>query len=65
LETRAKLRFFQEKLNKSVANFNDSLMQAKKKTFYIWKNHILEGLADNTKKAKKKEQLKTLKLMKE
>ena len=53
-----KLRFFQEKLTKSAANFNDSLTQAQKATYQIWKNHILEGLADNTTKARKKEQLK-------
>jgi hypothetical protein len=46
---------------KSAANFNDSLTPAQKATYQIWKNNILEGLADHTTKAKKKEQLKYLK----
>ncbi len=34
---------------------------AQKATYQIWKTNILDGLADNTTKAKKKEQLKYLK----
>ncbi len=56
-----KLRFFQEKMRKSAANFNDSLTQVEKATYALWKQAILDGLADNTTKARKKEQLKTLK----
>jgi hypothetical protein len=56
-----KLRFFQERMSKSAANFNDSLTAAEKATYALWKQAILDGLADNTKKARKKEQLKTLK----
>ena len=56
-----KLRFFQERMVKSAENFNDSLTQAQKANYQIWKTSILEGLADNTTKAKKKEQLKYLK----
>ena len=32
-----KLRFLQEKLTKSAANFNDSLTPAQKATYQIWK----------------------------
>ena len=46
---------------KSAANFNDSLTPAQKINYQTWKIHIQEGLADNTTKARKKEQLKTLK----
>jgi hypothetical protein len=46
---------------KSAENFNDSLTQAQKANYQIWKANILEGLADNTTKARKKEQLKDLK----
>jgi hypothetical protein len=56
-----KLRFFQERMKKSAANFNDSLTAAEKATYAIWKQAILDGLADNTTKARKKESLKTLK----
>ena len=56
-----KLRFFQERMSKSAANFNDSLTQAEKATYALWKQAILNGLADNTTKARKKEQLKTFK----
>ena len=56
-----KLRFFQERMVKSAENFNDSLTQAQKANYQIWKTSILEGLADNTTKARKKEQLKDLK----
>ena len=56
-----KLRFFQERLVKSAENFNDSLTQVQKANYQIWKTNILEGLADNTTKARKKEQLKDLK----
>jgi hypothetical protein len=42
---------------KSAENFNDSLTPAQKATYQIWKNNILEGLADHTTKAKKKELL--------
>ena len=52
-----RLRFFQEKLIKSAANFNDSLTPAQKINYQTWKLHIQEGLADNTTKARKKEQL--------
>jgi hypothetical protein len=55
-----RLRFFQEKLIKSAANFNDSLTPAQKVNYQTWKNNIQDGLADNTTKARKKEQLKTL-----
>jgi hypothetical protein len=37
------------------------LTQAQKANYQIWKTNILDGLADNTTKAKKKEQLKYLK----
>lgn len=56
-----KLRFFQERMVKSAENFNDSLTAAEKATYQIWKTNILNGLADNTTKARKKEQLKDLK----
>jgi hypothetical protein len=56
-----KLRFFQERMSKSAANFNDSLTAAEKATYALWKQAILDGLADNTTKARNKEQLKTLK----
>ncbi len=62
-----KLRFFQERMVKSAENVNDSLTPplthwlAQKATYQLWKTNILEGLADNTTKARKKEQLKYLK----
>ena len=56
-----KLRFLQEKLTKSAANFNDSLTQAQKATYQIWKTSIITGLTDHTTKARKKEELNTLK----
>jgi hypothetical protein len=56
-----KLRFFQERMKKSAANFNDSLTAAEKATYAVWKQALLDGLTDNTTKARKKEQLKTLK----
>jgi hypothetical protein len=56
-----KLRFFQERMSKSAANFNDSLTVAEKATYAVWKQALLDGLTDNTTKARKKEQLKTLK----
>jgi hypothetical protein len=46
---------------KSAENFNDSLTKVQKADYQIWKTSILEGLADNTTKARKKEQLKDLK----
>ena len=55
-----RLRFFQEKLTKSAANFNDSLTAAQKVNYQTWKDNIQDGLADNTTKARKKERLKTL-----
>ncbi len=55
-----RLRFFQEKLIKSAVNLNDSLTPAQKVNYQTWKNNIQDGLADNTTKARKKEQLKTL-----
>lgn len=61
MERATKLRLFQERLIKSTANNNDSLTPAQKATYLIWKNTILEGLAENTTKARKKEHLKTLK----
>jgi hypothetical protein len=56
-----KLHFFQERMSKSAANFNDSLTDDERATYAAWKQAILDGLADNTTKARKKEQLKTLK----
>jgi hypothetical protein len=56
-----RLRFFQEKLIKSAANFNDLLTPAQKVNYQTWKNNIQDGLADNTTKARKKEKPKTLK----
>jgi hypothetical protein len=56
-----KLRFFQERMVKSAENFNDSLTPAQKATYQLWKINMLEGLADNTTKARKKEQHKDLK----
>ena len=56
-----KLRFLQEKLTKSAANFNDSLTPAQKATYQIWKNSVITGLTDHTTKARKKEELNTLK----
>jgi hypothetical protein len=56
-----KLRFFQERMKKSAANFNDSLTAVDKATYALWKQALLDGLTDNTTKARKKEQLKTLK----
>ena len=41
-----KLRFFQERMSKSAANFNDSLPAAQKVNYGIWKQAILDGLAD-------------------
>jgi hypothetical protein len=56
-----KLRFFQERMVKSAENVNDSLTPAQKTTYQICKTNILDGLADNPTKARKKEQLKDLK----
>ena len=56
-----KLRFFQERMVKSAENVNDSLTQVQKANYQIWKTSILEGLADNTTKARMTEQLKDLK----
>ncbi len=50
-----KLRFFQEQMVKFAENFNDSLTPIQKATYQLWKTNILEGLADNTTKARKKE----------
>ncbi|EFX74946.1 hypothetical protein DAPPUDRAFT_108408 [Daphnia pulex] len=47
-----KLRIFQERMRKSAANLNDSLTAAEKATYALWKQAILDGLADNTKKSK-------------
>jgi hypothetical protein len=58
MERATKLRLFQERLIKSTANNNDSLTPAQKATYLIWKNTILEGLAEKTTKARKKEHLK-------
>jgi hypothetical protein len=60
MDERTKTTFFKEKLIKSAANFNDSLTLAQKVNYQTWKNNIQDGLADNTTKAREKEQLKTL-----
>ena len=58
---RQKLNFFQQKLIKSAANFNDSLTPAQKVDYPTWKQEIINGLQDTTAKAIRKEQLKHLK----
>ena len=40
---------------------NDSLTPAQKATYQIWKTSIITGLTDHTTKARKKEELNTLK----
>ena len=55
-----KLAFFQEKLTKSAANFNDSLTDVQRQTYAVWKPLVLQGLSDDTIKAVKKCELKEL-----
>ncbi len=55
-----KLSYFQEKLTKSAANFNDSLTDAQRQTYAVWKPFVLQGLSDDTIKAVKKCELKEL-----
>ena len=50
-----KLAFFQEKLTKSAANFNDNLTDAQRQDYAIWKPLILQGLSDDTVKAMQNE----------
>jgi hypothetical protein len=47
------LRFVQERMSKSAANCNDSLTAAEKATYAVWKQALLDGLTDNTTKARK------------
>ena len=56
-----KIAFFQEKLIKSAANFNDSLTPAQREVYADWKDLLIDGLHDNTTKAIKKGELKDLK----
>jgi hypothetical protein len=56
-----KILFFQEKLIKSAANFNDSLTAAQRANYDDWKALLINGLHDNTTKAIKKGELKDLK----
>ena len=56
-----KILFFQEKLIKSAANFNDSLTAAQRAAYDAWKALLIDGLHDNTTKAIKKGELKDLK----
>ena len=56
-----KLLFFQEKLTKSAANFNDSLTANQRAAYDAWKALMINGLHDNTTKAIKKGELKDLK----
>jgi hypothetical protein len=55
-----KLAFFQEKLTKSAANFNDSLTDVQRQTYAVWKPLVIQGLSDDTIKAVKKCELKEL-----
>jgi hypothetical protein len=55
-----KLSYFQEKLTKSAANFNDSLTDVQRQTYAVWKPLVLLGLSDDTIKAVKKCELKKL-----
>jgi len=56
-----KIAFFQEKLSKSAANFNDSLTAQQRDVYADWKALLIAGLHDNTAKAIKKGELKDLK----
>ncbi|EFX62475.1 hypothetical protein DAPPUDRAFT_120189 [Daphnia pulex] len=56
-----KIAFFQEKLSKSAANFNDSLTAQQRDVYAAWKALLIAGLHDNTTKAIKKGELKDLK----
>ncbi|EFX61996.1 hypothetical protein DAPPUDRAFT_120662, partial [Daphnia pulex] len=56
-----KILFFQKKLIKSAANFNDSLTAAQRVDYDAWKALLINGLHDNTTKAIKKGELKDLK----
>jgi hypothetical protein len=55
-----KIAFFQEKLSKSAANFNDSLTAQQRDVYADWKALLIAGLHDNTTKAIKKGELKDL-----
>jgi hypothetical protein len=56
-----RILFFQEKLIKSAANFNDSLTPAQRADYDAWKALMIDGLHDNTTKAIKKGELNDLK----
>ncbi len=56
-----KIKYFQEKLTKSAAHFNDSLDAAQRQDYNDWKDLLLQGLHDNTLTAMKKGELKDLK----
>ena len=56
-----KITYFQEKITKSAANFNDSLDAAQHLVYNDRKDLILQGLNDNPLKAVKKGELKDLK----
>ena len=56
-----KIIYFQEKLTKSAAHFNDSLTPAQRDVYDDWKDLLLQGLHDNTLTAMKKGELKDLK----
>jgi hypothetical protein len=61
MERRTNIAFFQEKLSKSAANFNDSLTAQQRDVYADWKALLIAGLHDNKTKAIKKGELKDLK----
>ena len=54
------LKYFQDRLTKSAANFNDSLTVPQKATFPAWEAAIVNGFQDNAVKMLRKAQLKQL-----
>ena len=56
-----KITYFQEKLIRSAANFNNNLDAAQRLVYNDWKDLLLQGINNNTLKAVKKGELKDLK----
>lgn len=56
-----KLRYFQDRLRKSAANFNDSLTQQQRDTFQHWETAMVTEFQDSAVRSLRKAQLKHLK----
>jgi hypothetical protein len=56
-----KKRFYQERLTQSAATFNDTLPQATRDDYTLWRPAIIAGLQDTTLQSIRKVQLKHIK----